>query len=71
MYKPENPTAAIANAMSAVGYEISDQLYNALETEFAAALEEDQEEGNSASLDTFLVSLAYAAARVSMERNNQ
>lgn len=71
MSTPENLTTTIANTMSSAGYEISDQLFNALEAEFAAALEVDQEEGNSASIDTFLGALEYAAGRASIAHNSQ
>lgn len=71
MNTPENLTTFIADAMSAAGYDISDQLYNALEKEFTTALETDQEEGNFSILDTLLGSLEYAVNRACIARSNQ
>lgn len=71
MNTPENLTTAIAHAMEGAGYGISDQLYNALEAEFAEALKVDHEDGDFTSIDTFLVALEYAAHRASIARSNQ
>lgn len=68
---PENLAAAFANTMEGAGYGISDQLYNALEAEFAEALKVDQEDGDFTSIDTFLGALEYAAHRASIARNSQ
>lgn len=68
MNTPEALTEAFADAMERAGYGISDQLFNALVGEFGAVLEVDQEEGNFASLDTFLDALEYAANRVTHNR---
>ena len=71
MNATESLATDIANAMSAAGYEISDQLYNALETEFTAVLEDDPEEGDYSSLDVLLRALEYAANRVYIIYNDQ
>lgn len=64
-------TAAFADTMSAAGYEISDQLFNALEEEFAAALKVDKEEGNFNSLETLLGAFGYSADRTQRDLNDQ
>ena len=71
MYDPENLASAIYKEMERAGYGISDQLFNALEAEFDAMLEADQEDGDFSSADAFLDALEYAANRVSIMHNDQ
>lgn len=55
--------AAFADTMSAAGYEISDQLFNALEKEFETTIDTDQEDGGFTNTGCLLAALEYSAGQ--------
>lgn len=61
---PQELANMLARSMNNGGYEISDQLLDALVQEFTICAEVDDEEGTNESKVYFTEALAYAANRV-------